>query len=291
MNSKIYDIVIFHYPCQDGLASAWITKYYHYQHCKDIEIYPIQHGHTIDLERLINKKVIFCDYSPSLEILNEIEKVTSKITILDHHISAQKALENKPYAIFDMKKSGAGLTWDYFMFGPAPKFIQMIEDRDLWKWKIINSREFTAGFSTVCSTVGLHDFYELFRLFDELYNNNSKLDFYLELGNIINKSNLLKSENIVAKHVNKINNYNGYNVCIVNCHSELASDVGNMLVTKYNVDFAVLWTYFHPKEEYYISLRANNKVDVSEIAKRFGGGGHANASGFSSKLNPINIFK
>ena len=58
MNSKIYDIVIFHYPCQDGLASAWITKYYHYQHCKDIEIYPIQHGHTIDLERLIIQKIM-----------------------------------------------------------------------------------------------------------------------------------------------------------------------------------------------------------------------------------------
>lgn len=34
-------------------------------------------------------------------------------------------------------------------------------------------------------------------------------------------------------------------------------------------------------DEYKVSLRSNNKVDVSEIARKFGGGGHMRAAGYS----------
>ena len=291
MTDKIYDIVLFHYPCQDGLASGWITNDFHQKQNSKIELYPIQHGDIIDLEKLTNKRVIFCDYAPSKEILDEIEKVTIKITILDHHISSQKALVDKPYAIFNMTKSGAGLTWEYFFPNvKMPDFIQMIQDRDIWTWKIPNSREFTSGFSTVVSGIELYDFAELFELFDDLCEYPNKNIFYIELGNVINKTIMMKCKQIAKEHLTKINYYKNYNVCIVNCSSELTSDLGNILSSNDNVDFAVLWKYNHPKEEYYISLRSNNKVDVSLIAKEYGGGGHKNASGFAPKINPIILF-
>ncbi len=292
MENKTFDIVLFHYPCQDGLASGWIVDYYHKMINKEIELYPIQHNRIIDISRLVNKSVIFCDYSPSLEILNQIEKIASKITILDHHISAKNALANKSYAIFDMEKSGAGLTWEYFFPDiPTPNFIQMIQDRDLWTWKLSDSRPFTAGFFTVCSSYESDDFINMFKLFDELYLNKEKINFYLELGEIMNKVNLIKARNISESHSKKVNQYNGHTVCIVNCSSDLASDVGNMLSSMTHIDFAALWTYNHPNETYNVSLRSNNKVDVSLIAKQFNGGGHVNAAGFATKINPMELFK
>jgi hypothetical protein len=72
MTDKIYDIVLFHYPCQDGLASAWVVHHYN----KQIELYPIQHGKNINLERLTNKRVIFCDYAPSKEVLDQAVSYT-----------------------------------------------------------------------------------------------------------------------------------------------------------------------------------------------------------------------
>lgn len=295
MTDKIYDIILFHYPCQDGLASAWVVHRYMYelQYEKQIELYPIQYGKIINLDRLTNKRVIFCDYAPSKEVLDQIEKVTKKITILDHHISSQKALVDKPYAIFDMTKSGVGLTWEYFFPDKQmPKFIQMIQDRDIWTWKIENSREFTSGFTTVCSGIEMYDFNELFQLFNELYDedNLKKFRFYIKIGSIINNSVMLKCKYMAIEHLKKINNYKGYNVCIVNCSSDLSSDLGNILASSETVDFAALWRYNHTKEEYYVSLRSNNKVDVSLIAKEFGGGGHKNASGFATKINPIILF-
>ena len=290
MSDKIYDIVLFHYPCQDGLSSGWIVNKFHKEHNITIDLYPIQHGKIIDIERLTNKKVIFCDYAPSKEAIEEIEKVTLKITILDHHISSQKALENKNYAIFDMNKSGAGLTWDYFYNNECPLFIKMVEDRDIWKWKIPKSKEFTAGLSTVCSSIEMYNFDELFNIFDEILINPFKFDFYIELGDIINKSIMIKCKYMALESLKKINHYQNYNVCIVNCSYELSSDLGNILSSYDTVDFAVLWRYNHTKEEYYVSLRSNDKTDVSLIAKKFGGGGHKNASGFSTKINPIILF-
>ena len=57
-----------------------------------------------------------------------------------------------------------------------------------------------------------------------------------------------------------------------------------------NCDFAILWRYDHIYEKYNLSMRSNNKVDVSEICKKFGGGGHKNAAGCSITKHPIKVF-
>ena len=49
-----------------------------------------------------------------------------------------------------MSKSGATLAWEFFHPGKeAPKFIQYITDRDLWKWELPYSKEFSAAFDMV----------------------------------------------------------------------------------------------------------------------------------------------
>ncbi len=291
MEPKNYDIVLFHYPCQDGLASGWIAHYYHKLIDMSIELYPIQHGHTIDITRLYNKTILFCDYSPSLEILNLIENVAKKITILDHHISAKKALENKSYAIFDMKKSGAGLTWEYFFpDSQVPEFIQMIQDRDLWKWEIPRSKEFTAGLFTLCDGYENYNFVELFNLFDNINLSQDKFNFCLDLGKVINMANYNKAKSIADSASKKIDSYKGHKVCVVNCSYEHASEVGNLLSSMESIDFAVMWTYNNVTDYYHTSLRSCNKVDVSQIAKEYGGGGHANASGMTTKIFPPALF-
>jgi oligoribonuclease NrnB/cAMP/cGMP phosphodiesterase (DHH superfamily) len=283
--NKIYDFVFFHYPCQDGLASAWIVDFYHKRNNFEIILRPIIHTTKIDIEELQDKRVLFCDISPNIDILEEIEKVAKEIKILDHHISAQRILENKDYAIFDMNKSGCGIAWSFFFSEEIPLFIKMIQDRDIWKWQIENSKDFTTGFSSVTSLTS--DFNELFLLFDELYYK-CNIKYYIEIGKIINKINTNKIKLIAESHSKRIDIYEKYKICIVNCDRELTSELGNVLSKDF--DFAVLWQYDHPKSEYYISLRSNNKVDVSLITSKFGGGGHKNAGGFSSKISPIDIF-
>ena len=101
---------------------------------------------------------------------------------------------------------------------------------------------------------------------------------------------MIKCKYMAQESLKKIDRYQNYNVCIVNCSSDLTSDLGNILASSDECDFAALWKYNHTKEEYYVSLRSDNKADVSLIAKEFGGGGHKNAAGFSTKINPIILF-
>jgi len=59
------------------------------------------------------------------------------------------------------------------------------------------------------------------------------------------------------------------------------SELGNVLAKKEEADFGLVWFYNADKKEYVVSLRSlDEKADVSQIAKVFGGGGHRNASGF-----------
>ena len=59
------------------------------------------------------------------------------------------------------------------------------------------------------------------------------------------------------------------------------SELGNILVGKEDADFGLVWHYDAEKKEHHVSLRSTDeKADVSQVAKVFGGGGHRNASGF-----------
>ncbi len=55
-------------------------------------------------------------------------------------------------------------------------------------------------------------------------------------------------------------------------------------------DFAVVYTYDHWKDSWKYSLRSIAPFDVSKIAAKFSGGGHAQASGFVSKKGPRELF-
>jgi uncharacterized protein len=66
-----------------------------------------------------------------------IQKVKYHLIVIDHHKSAMIELHDISNTHFDMTKSGAMLSWEFFHPGKEPpKFIRYIQDRDLWKWEL-----------------------------------------------------------------------------------------------------------------------------------------------------------
>jgi len=58
-----------------------------------------------------------------------------------------------------------------------------------------------------------------------------------------------------------------------------------------NCDFAVVWYWDHKEKYAKVSLRSfHDNIDCSVVAKRFGGGGHPQASGFEYEGNIEDIF-
>ena len=283
--------VFFHSPCQDGLASAWVASKYAKEHNLNYEFVGISNNSKGFETDITNKNIIFFDYAPDQIQLQLLNQQAKQFFIVDHHKTNEERLRSLTNVIFKMDKSGVGLAWEYFYpeeTTPMPLFLEMIQDRDLWTWKIHNSRPFCYGFfNYTCLTNTLE---ESFKLFDSVHRDQTKFDEILAIGIILEKRKQKQIEGIIKKVSTKTYLYKGNKVCIVNCDHELASDLGNMILKTYDYDFTVCWRYDHLSEEYWLSLRADGNVDVSEICKELGGGGHKNASGCSTKIHPSVLF-
>ena len=280
----IYDSIIYHSPCSDGLASAWIIKYYISLEAELIQCYAGK-APKYDVTYFANKNVIFVDIYPPNDYLIELSKVAKYICILDHHetnytnyFSIEKELGQNVEVHFDNTRSGCMITWDHFCQGKErPWFINYIGDRDLWTWKLENSVEINNALYT--------DDHITFEGLPKLLTKN--IDEFIERGKYLTEhKNKLIDANI--KNYTVASSYDGYYIYVYTGRVDISSDVGNKLMTipidKINKlpDFTVYWRYDAVSKKYWLSLRSNdNSTDVSKICQKYGGGGHRNASGCS----------
>jgi oligoribonuclease NrnB/cAMP/cGMP phosphodiesterase (DHH superfamily) len=179
-------------------------------------------------------------------------------------------LHDVPNTHFDMNHSGVVLSWNFFHPGKEPpKFLKYIEDRDLWKWELPYSKEFSAAFDMVP-----FDFEEFDKFKDE-----SVIDDAISRGGYI----LAYSKTVLKKigSMSVSRNFMGHSALVVNA-SHWMSEIGATLSP--NCDVAIIWYYSHKHSEYKVSLRSfHDHGDCSELAKKYGGGGHKKAAGFAMK--------
>ena len=266
--------VIYHANCTDGFGaaySAWKLL------GNRTEYYACKHG--TEPPDVKGKNVVILDFSFDNATIKRMIEDSNSFLVIDHHKSAMVELHDISNTYFDMTKSGAMLAWEWFHPGKEPpKFIRYIQDRDLWKWELDYSKEFSAAFDMVP-----FEFEEF-----EKFEDDSVFDDAVKRGSYI----LAYSKTVIKKVCEKAveRKYKGMKVMAVNS-SHWMSEIGARLAP--DCDFAVIWYYDHEDRINKISLRAfHDAVDVSEIAKGFGGGGHKKAAGFqiSGELCVDDIF-
>jgi phosphoesterase RecJ-like protein len=67
----------------------------------------------------------------------------------------------------------------------------------------------------------------------------------------------------------------------------LISDVAGLLAEQDGASFGCCWFKVTASDDWVYSLRSRDDFDVSELASKAGGGGHARAAGFTSLHNPF----
>ena len=287
-------VLITHKNCTDGTFSALVAKKFCIDNgLPEPTIIFEQYGNGIRQysdEVIRNKDVIMCDFSYDRETIIDLhDNVTKSFVVLDHHASAEKELAGLDYCTFDMKKSGAMLMWDYFYSEQqAPRIVEYVQDRDIWKWELENSKEFSAG-------LNLHKDFNLLQDYDIDYVFSDKLtDTCVKEGNAILAYQRTVIDKVVRGTLNKkgrtagivLYNIGGHEVPVINS-TNLISEIGNEL-SKDN-PFSAQY-FFTNHEEIVFSLRSQpGGVDVSEVAKRYGGGGHKAAAGMSFDLKDIKL--
>jgi oligoribonuclease NrnB/cAMP/cGMP phosphodiesterase (DHH superfamily) len=119
--------ILYHADCPDGFGAAYAA----WKHLGAQATYlPVQHGNPAPDLRA-DATVYLVDFCYPKETLLPIVAQAKQVQVIDHHASAQKDLAEidlaqypKLSVIFDMEKSGAVLTWEYFHpDAPVPDFL------------------------------------------------------------------------------------------------------------------------------------------------------------------------
>lgn len=307
----------FHGGCPDGIGAVfpfYLKRKNDYKNNK-LRIHGVSHHESPNLNKFNNKTVLFLDYCYGVDDLLAICNVAKEVWVLDHHnttLNTQNIIEfasnvysqdvrvedsnnindyiKKPinlHWIVDMNRSAAQIAWDFvFPNTKRPWFIEIIADRDLWKWEIPLSKE-------IGKSLYYYDYYRW----------ESMETFYLMSDKESKKfqSNLAKYGKILLDQEKKdiyycanravLCEFMGYKVKLTNCPPNLRSEVGNYLAGD-ECDIAAMWRYDFLQDQYWISMRVKDgsTINLAKFAENFGGGGHYQAAGFTIHGSKSNIW-
>ncbi len=260
-------ICIYHSNCQDGFTAAWAVWKSH----PDWEFYPAKHG---DPPPDVTGRVVYMvDFSYKRPVILEMAKQTQNITILDHHKTSEADLVDLPsnvFVDFNMNKSGARLAWEHFHAGePVPQLVLRVEDRDLWRFHYSDTMAVTAYLFS--REYDFDDWSFIFKLAEDKYDRE-ELEGY---GNVILQKQAKDTKELLQNKFRMT--IGGYDVPVCNLPYTFSSDAGHILAQ--GEPFGA--TFYLDGKSAIFSLRSTEEgVDVSEIAKEKGGGGHKHAAGF-----------
>jgi uncharacterized protein len=282
-------VVIYHGNCDDGFGAAFA---FHLFKEAGYEVTEYMEGHYGSGGSFLATKetdVYILDFSFPGSMLVGMAGLANSVTLLDHHKTAKEdwekfkeswsgPLPENLHVTFDMERSGAMMAFEEFA-GPDSEtndaiyyhsFFTFLQDRDLWKFHCPDTKSFT----------------QYLRSFEKTFTNwqdisvelNHRYEQVIAAGEAITRRYDQLCREIVDSGAHEIcvNGILGYEC---NCPPSFSSDVGNILAQKHGT-FGHTW-YQKPDGSSGHSLRSIGDLDISAWAKKFGGGGHKNAAGFS----------
>jgi len=267
---------IYHGNCADGFGAAWVVR----KALGEIDF----HAGTYQEPPpdVAGKDVVMVDFSYKRPVLLEMAEKANSILILDHHKTAMEDLLQLPMPTkvtvkFDMNHSGAMLAWEHFFPGEEPPPLLLhIEDRDLWRFALQNTRQIQAN---------IFSYPYDFQVWDKLMASDVG-DLVAE-GTAIERKHFKDIRELLGV-VTREMLIGGHRVPVANLPYTLTSDAGSELAK--GRPFAAC--YWDTPEGRVFSLRSTDEgADVSEVAKQYGGGGHRNASGFRVSFAQAQTFE
>lgn len=292
-------LCIYHANCMDGFTAAWVVRK---ALGEDVEFFAASYG--TESPDVTGRDVIMVDFSYKRPVIEAMMARANTILILDHHVTAKddltpfrveecgggkfvwpdlvgmwrdfEELARPPIAaLFDMNRSGAQITWDFF--NPKlnrPLLVDYTGDRDLWRFELAFSREVNTFISAYDQEFLNWDY------LNAMLHDMMSLQHVAELGGAMEKKHHKDIGEMVGASKRRMI-IGGHDVPVANLPFTMSSDAGNLMCA--GEPFAA--TYLDTPHGRAFSLRSTDAgLDVSEIAKTYGGGGHRNAAGFKRPL-------
>jgi oligoribonuclease NrnB/cAMP/cGMP phosphodiesterase (DHH superfamily) len=294
--------VAYHYPCTDGGFAA-LSAYLYYSSAL---FTPFDHRYKEEKVASIldsftaSDTVYLLDFCLKKEDLKKLAAKVSKVIIIDHHKSTDEVIKELKKIgelpenleiVFSFDHSAAFLTFEYFE-KKAPNFLDcyktpvdrekltekilLVEDNDLWRHKIANSKEFAAGIKDLNLEYDMEkDDYIMDRLLA------IEVEATVTRGEVVL---LEEAEEIEKLLKNKfIFQFNGVSMFVVKTQKwQLTSLLGNKLAeASRDAGMSPVGAVCsNVDDKVKVSLRSVDGFDCEVIAKALGGSGHADSCGF-----------
>lgn len=272
----IRPLVIYHGNCADGFSAAWCF-WRKYRDGADY-VAGVYQQNPPDCH---GRDVYLVDFSYKRPVVEMMLDEANSVTLIDHHKTAIEDLqplfmqdswtgEPKQLAHFtDLNRSGATLAWDFLFPGEdRPLLLGHIEDRDLWRFKLPGTREIQAN---------VFSYEYTFEQWDRLMAADQvELLKMTVAGAAIERKHHKDIAELVGVCKRRMV-IGGHDVPVASLPYTLVSDAAHLMAQ--GEPFAAC--YWDTPKGRIFGLRATDAgADVSEVAKQYGGGGHAKAAGF-----------
>jgi oligoribonuclease NrnB/cAMP/cGMP phosphodiesterase (DHH superfamily) len=266
--------ICLHHNDADGRASAAIVRR---ALGMEVLLYEIDFGEPVPWDMLERaQSVVMVDFSlppPEMQRL----AASAELIWIDHHISALKAMagiaDNWP-GLRDITEAGCVLTWKYFFPDQSvPRAIVLIGDRDIWRWAEAETGPFDDGLHQRNTNPENDD------LWQPLLDDDSQLlQELIQEGKILYQARLLDVRRYVRKYGFELS-FEGYRTLALNARSsgEMGAYIRQL---GYQLAYCYVDVWQNDRLMTTVTLYSE-QVDVSQLAQKFGGGGHRGAAGFS----------
>ncbi len=265
------DIIVYHAPCMDGSASAFVAHKFNPNY--QFIAWDLKSEEGIVNTR--NKRFAFIDCAPSPELYDNLDQRNNVILVLDHHIGNKRIWDGTRGCFFDMTKSGCMLAWEYFFPDqPIPPILRHIGLRDLWIFDDTLTRPIGYALIDMPSID--------FRTLGDL-----NIDELVAKGHAITSKIDAKISSLEARDVKLLGTEE--TALVVDVHDyRFISECAHAILEKHPGAPYVIAYYKTDQGAFKLSFRADKEgVDVSLIAQRYGGNGHAKAAGATVDVLPF----
>ena len=219
----------------------------------------------------------------------------TRVLELGESKSVSEDWEN-PFEMYThLEMSGATLAWKYWVdqgvlrSEDRPLLLGHIEDRDLWKFKLPMTREIQAN---------VFSYEYTFENWDRLMaSSSSDLIKLAAAGEAIERKHHKDIAELVSVCCREIfwnewfpepfrDPWRELEIPIASLPYTLASDAGHLMAKNHKNGKWFAACYYDTADHRIFSLRSTEEgIDVSEVAKFYGGGGHKHAAGFKVARN------